>query len=63
MKIITILFLICSAFFSRADYWTQKADFGGIERGDAIGFSIGINGYIGLGFDEAPPNIFYNDFW
>ena len=29
--------------------WTQKADFGGAARGDAVGFSIGDKGYIGHG--------------
>ncbi len=30
--------------------WTQKADFGGATRVDAVGFSIGSKGYIGAGF-------------
>ena len=29
--------------------WTQKADFGGTARLDAVGFSIGSKGYIGTG--------------
>ena len=40
--------------------WTQKADFGGIERQNAVGFSIGDKGFIGTGrnsFDDL------NDFW
>ena len=31
------------------DTWTQKADFGGATRLDAVGFSIGSKGYIGTG--------------
>ena len=31
------------------DVWTRKADFGGIARRDAVGFSIGNKGYIGTG--------------
>ena len=31
------------------DTWTQKADFEGVGRGFAVGFSIGSNGYIGTG--------------
>jgi hypothetical protein len=30
--------------------WTRKADFGGGARYNAVGFSIGNNGYIGTGF-------------
>ncbi len=40
--------------------WTQKADFGGINRDAAVGFSIGTKGYIGLGY-FAP--IQQKDFW
>lgn len=38
------------------DTWTQKADFGGTPRFDAVGFSIGNKGYIGSGSDTK-------DFW
>jgi len=31
--------------------WTQKANFGGINRTYAVGFSMGNKGYIGTGFD------------
>ncbi|TAL60059.1 MAG: hypothetical protein EPN85_08155, partial [Bacteroidetes bacterium] len=42
--------------------WAQKADFAGINRHNAVGFSIGQKGYIGTG---RPYNIMpaYNDFW
>ncbi|RYU94239.1 hypothetical protein EWM59_18245, partial [Emticicia agri] len=39
-----------------AEAWTQKANFGGSARSNAIGFSIGSKGYIGM----ANAN---NDFW
>src|SRR5438132_1247465 len=42
------------------DVWTQKGDFGGTERLNAVGFSIGSNGYIGTGIKE---NTLYKDFW
>ena len=32
------------------DAWTQKADFGGIARYSAVGFSIASRGYIGTGY-------------
>jgi N-acetylneuraminic acid mutarotase len=40
--------------------WTEKADFGGIARSNAAGFSIANKGYIGMGGNNAKPNI---DFW
>jgi hypothetical protein len=40
--------------------WTKKADFGGIARGLAVGFSIGSKGYIGTGSDGLS---YYKDFW
>ena len=39
--------------------WTQKTDYGGRARYEAIGFSIGSKGYIGTGDD--PMNM--SDFW
>jgi gliding motility-associated-like protein len=41
--------------------WTQKADFGGIERSNATGFSIGTKGYIGCGKINGQEQT--NDFW
>ena len=41
--------------------WTQKADFGGVIRFDAIGLSTASKGYIGTGGDGI--GNFYNDFW
>src|SRR5437762_11675828 len=41
------------------DTWTQKADFGGIERYGAVGFSIGNKGYIGIGYHLGVEK----DFW
>ncbi len=44
------------------DTWTQKADFGGVARYGAVGFSIGEKGYFGTGRDRATPTR-YDDFW
>jgi N-acetylneuraminic acid mutarotase len=43
--------------------WTEKANFGGIARSSAVGFSIGNKGYIGTGANG--PGIIYasQDFW
>src|SRR5436190_5359444 len=43
------------------DTWTQKADFGGTARTNAVAFSIGSKGYIGTGFDAN--FAFLKDFW
>ena len=39
----------------------MKANFGGLIRQDAMGFSIGSKGYIGGGFDGI--GTYYDDFW
>ncbi|TAL59626.1 MAG: hypothetical protein EPN85_08970, partial [Bacteroidetes bacterium] len=41
--------------------WTQKADFGGGIRYNAVGFSVGAKGYIGTGSTNSVTP--YNDFW
>lgn len=41
--------------------WTKKADLPGVARLDAVGFSIGGKGYVGLGGDYQ--NVLFNDFW
>jgi N-acetylneuraminic acid mutarotase len=68
-KLITILNILLAAGLtsSRAqDTWTQKADFGGMTREYAIGFSIDNKGYMGTGgvWDfEIGAYINYKDFW
>ena len=46
-----------------ANTWTMKASFNGGARYDAIGFSIGDKGYVGMGFFETSSAVFYKDFW
>lgn len=63
MKKYLLLFVIASVAkqsFSQG-VWTQKADFGGGARKDAVGFSIGNKGYIGTGVDSIIG--YANDFW
>ena len=44
--------------------WTQKADFGGIQRDRAVGFSINSKGYIGTGYHfDGINSISFADFW
>ena len=45
---------------------TKKANFPGEGRQDAVGFSIGNNGYIGIGrafIDNSGYAVHYQDFW
>src|SRR6187431_1721987 len=57
-KLYTLTFILFS-FLAKADYWTQKADFGGAARCVAVGFSIGNKGFIGTGYGATT----YDDFW
>jgi len=45
--------------------WTKKADFPGNTQIDAVGFSIGNKGYIGMGWDgfDYSGNLPLSDFW
>jgi hypothetical protein len=42
------------------NYWTQKANFSGITRIYAVGFSIGSKGYVGTGYNYGN---MLRDFW
>ena len=42
--------------------WTQKADYGGTGRKNAVGFYIGSKGYIGTGWDGMGDS-YDKDFW
>src|SRR4029079_13640279 len=53
------LILVFLSLTAKADYWTQKANFGGGNRAYAVGFSIDNKGYAGLG----PGAGAQNDFW
>lgn len=48
-KLILIIFLFLSLNVFSQGFWTQKANFGGVSRYWAIGFSINGKGYAGLG--------------
>jgi len=61
MKKLFTLLLIIMAFSAKADYWTQKADFGGAGVNCPFSFSIGNKGYIGTGSYNV--NSYSNEFW
>ncbi len=58
-----IFLLLNSAFinssFAQLGAWSSRANFGGIGRSNAVGFSIGSYGYIGTGYTGTPQK----DFW
>ena len=55
IAIIVLLFsfLYVNMVYAATNTWTKKADFGGTARSGAVGFSIGVKGYIGLGYDTT----------
>lgn len=61
MKKLFTLILISFAFIAKADYWTQKADFGGLGRFMPACFAVNNMGYIGCGWDSMYH--YLKDFW
>jgi len=57
------IFIILPTQLWSASTWNQKADFGGVARHRASGFSISGKGYIGLGHINSAEHIVYKDFW
>jgi N-acetylneuraminic acid mutarotase len=55
-------FICVNIVFAMADTWTRKADFGGVAREGAVGFSIGDKGYIAAGSDRNIGQT-YKDLW
>ncbi|MGV8880499.1 MAG: hypothetical protein ACOH2A_15890 [Sphingobacteriaceae bacterium] len=48
----------------KLNQWTKKANFPGLGRKNAVGFTIGKNGYIGTGKRLVDgKNVFLKDFW
>jgi len=57
-----IFFFLCGTLVAQTEnYWTKKADFGGLKRERAVGFTIGEKGYIATGVDTA--EFVLNDLW
>lgn len=56
--------LLAQIISAQPNTWTRKANYGGVERKSAFGFSIGGKGYIGGGCYYDWENwYYYNDFW
>ena len=71
LNFFTLLYLFPQYSWSQcvSDKWTQKANFSGVARQIAVGFSIGTKGYIGIGYKGYISGLgsyslaFTNDFW
>jgi N-acetylneuraminic acid mutarotase len=60
---ITFMISIYAIILNAQPYvWTQKTNFGGTARYEAVGFSIGNKGYFGTGANFTLSQI-YNDLW
>jgi gliding motility-associated-like protein len=60
LAIITFSALSINTSAQAPNTWTQKANVGGPDRCNAVGFNIGANGYIGTGVGSVGN---YDDFW
>ena len=63
MKITLSFLFFAVGLISFANPWYQKFDFPGDARHRATGFSIGTDGYIGLGHINSVVDVEYEDFW
>lgn len=63
MKLRAALFFSLFGFSAFANPWYQRADFMGDARHRSTAFSIGNEGYIGLGHINSGIDVEYEDFW
>ncbi len=61
IQLVIALFIIEGSYAQTENFWTKKADFGGLKRERAVSFSIGSFGYVGTGVDTN--EIVLKDFW
>jgi N-acetylneuraminic acid mutarotase len=64
-KNLQILYVFCFISLNAIgqNIWTQKTDFGGMARRNAVGFAIGSKGYIGFGYNDIPTVTLMKDIW
>ncbi len=60
-NILPLALFVFNGFVLKADFWTQKANYSGGYISNAIAFTIGTKGYVGLGVDSL--SAYHNDFW
>lgn len=63
MKLFVSIFFLVFGLTANANPWYQRFDFTGDARHRATAFSIGTEGYIGLGHINSVVDIEYEDFW
>jgi N-acetylneuraminic acid mutarotase len=63
MKLFVSIFFLAFGLTTLANPWYQRFDFGGDARHRATAFSIGTEGYIGLGHINSGVDVEYEDFW
>jgi N-acetylneuraminic acid mutarotase len=61
IAVIAALYILLGAnmVYAAANTWTQKTDFGGTTIDFGVGFSIGVKGYVGLGYDGSNLQTFW----
>lgn len=61
LQFIIALFIANGTFGQTENFWTKKADFGGLKRERAVSFTIGNYAYVGTGIDTTETVL--KDFW
>ncbi len=62
LKLSILILLLCTAFATKANWnWHKRTNLLNCKRDQAVGFSIGIQGYVCCGMDTN--NITLNDLW
>ncbi len=63
MKNLLVLLITFIQFYASSQPWFEKSNFGGEARHRATSFSIGNQGYIGLGHINSAVDVEFKDFW
>ncbi|MFT5779460.1 MAG: N-acetylneuraminic acid mutarotase [Crocinitomicaceae bacterium] len=61
LQLIIALFITNGMFAQTENYWTKKADFGGLKRERAVAFTVGNEAFVGTGIDTM--EVVLDDFW
>ena len=61
IQLLIVVFASNGSFAQTENFWTKKADFGGLKRERAVSFTIGNFAYIGTGIDTT--EVVLKDFW
>ncbi|MDG1657100.1 MAG: kelch repeat-containing protein [Crocinitomicaceae bacterium] len=61
LQLAIAVYVLNGAYAQTENFWTKKADFGGLKRERAVAFTIGDYGYVGTGVDTSETVL--KDFW